>query len=90
MADMVAALTKDMRMKEQEREVEYDRQLVAASWPAKLVKLADVYDNFCDTFEDQQRVKARKKAERAIACAGDDPRLKDAVAAVGKLLDERH
>src|SRR5687768_1806066 len=48
-ADAVAALTKDGRLPEPEREAAYDRQLSAASWQARLVKLADVYDNFCDT-----------------------------------------
>jgi guanosine-3',5'-bis(diphosphate) 3'-pyrophosphohydrolase len=85
-ADTVAALTKDMRMQETPREQTYDRQLADASWQAKLVKLADVYDNFCDTFEDQQRAKAAEKARRAIACAGNDPRLQIAVEAVQRLL----
>ena len=47
-ADAVAALTKDMRLPEDERERLYDEGLVRADWRAKLIKLADVHDNFHD------------------------------------------
>ena len=47
-ADIVAALTKDMRLIEPERERAYDEQLARAGWRASLVKLADVYDNLLD------------------------------------------
>src|SRR5688572_21773059 len=36
-ARVVAALTKDMRLPEQEREAAYDRQLSTAPWQARLV-----------------------------------------------------
>jgi guanosine-3',5'-bis(diphosphate) 3'-pyrophosphohydrolase len=85
-ADAVAALTKDMRLPEPEREAAYDLQLAAATWQARLVKLADVYDNFCDSVDDAKRAKAAAKAERAIACAGDDPRLRAAVSAVAEMI----
>ena len=88
-ADTVVALTKDSRLPEPEREATYDRQLAAASWQARLVKLADVYDNFCDALDDQKRAKVAEKARRAIACAGDGPRLRVAVAAVSRLLEGR-
>ena len=87
-ADAVAALTKDARLVEQQREATYDRTLVNASWQARLVKLADVFDNYSDTFDDQMRKKVREKAKRAIACAGDEPRLQQAVAAVRTLIGE--
>ena len=47
-AGWVAALTKDMRLPEPEREAAYLRQLVAAGWPAAVCKLADIYDNLGD------------------------------------------
>jgi guanosine-3',5'-bis(diphosphate) 3'-pyrophosphohydrolase len=86
-ADSVAALTKDMRMEEAKRELAYDRQLADASWQARLVKLADAYDNYCDQFDETKRAKTVDKIRRAIVCAGDDPRLQVAVAAVKKLID---
>jgi (p)ppGpp synthase/HD superfamily hydrolase len=78
-ADAVAALTKDARLPEAEREAAYDRQLARASWQARLVKLADAYDNFSDSRNDEERRKCAAKAERAIRCAGDAPELQDAI-----------
>jgi (p)ppGpp synthase/HD superfamily hydrolase len=85
-ADAVAALTKDSRLPEHEREQAYDQQLEQASWQARLIKLGDVYDNFCDSSSGQQRQKFVEKAERAIRCAGDTPELMKAVAIVRELI----
>lgn len=85
-ADCVAALTKDARLPENEREEAYDRQLEHASWQARLVKLADVYDNYCDSSSDDQRKSFVKKAERAIQCAGDAPQLQAAIQIVRELV----
>ena len=65
-----------------------DRQLTAASWQARLVKLADVYDNYCDRPPTTSRGNLVEKVRRAIACAGDDARLQGAVTAVNELLRE--
>ena len=88
-ADTVAALTKDARMESPQREAMYDQVIATAPWQAKLIKLADVYDNICDTFEDQQCAKAALKAQRAIACAGNDVRLQTAIGIVQNLLEAR-
>jgi guanosine-3',5'-bis(diphosphate) 3'-pyrophosphohydrolase len=48
-AGWVAALTKDMRLKDDVREVAYHRALTAAGWQVQVCKLADVYDNLCDS-----------------------------------------
>lgn len=87
-ADAVAALTKDARLSEADREAAYDRGLSAASWQARAVKLADVYDNFCDAVDDAKRGKLREKAQRAIACAGDAPQLRAAIAIVRRLIEK--
>ncbi len=47
-ADVVAALTKNMALPEHQREIEYDRRLAQAPWQARLIKLADCYDNYSD------------------------------------------
>lgn len=86
-ADAVAALTKDMRKPNDIREAAYDEQLNAASWQAKLVKLADVYDNVCDAYDPKMRARAMTKGPRAIACAGDDERIAGAVRILKQLLD---
>ena len=85
-ADAVAALTKDMRLGNDKREKAYDKQLAEASWQARAVKLADVYDNFCDSPNKSMRRSAEKKIPRAVACAGDAAELADAVKIVEKLL----
>jgi guanosine-3',5'-bis(diphosphate) 3'-pyrophosphohydrolase len=86
-ADDVAAVSKDGRLPHDEREAAYDRQIAAASWQARLVKLADVYDNFCDSRTDAERGKCAEKARRAIACAGDDPQLAPAIKLVRQLIE---
>ncbi|QEL19393.1 HD domain-containing protein [Limnoglobus roseus] len=47
-ARIVVALTKDMRLPEEEREEAYRKQLVAGGWPVCVCKLADIYDNTND------------------------------------------
>lgn len=47
-ADIVAALTKNMILPEDARERDYDDRLAHADWRARLIKLADCYDNLCD------------------------------------------
>ena len=85
-ADIVAALTKDMRMPEAEREAAYDRELAGAAWQAKLVKLADVYDNTCDGGLDNITPRRLERAERALELAADDLRLAPAAELVRKLI----
>lgn len=73
-ARCVAALTKNMALPEHEREAEYDARLARADWRARLVKLADQYDNLCDMCEDDAAFCARAtaRAERAVRLADVD------------------
>ena len=66
-------------MREDLREAVYDKQLCAGPWQARMVKLADVYDNLCDAPDAATVKKMLPKAERAIALAGEDERLQPAV-----------
>jgi guanosine-3',5'-bis(diphosphate) 3'-pyrophosphohydrolase len=88
-ADVVAALTKDMRRPEALREAEYDEQLKSAPWQARLVKLADVYDYVSDCLDEGMRKKAAEKARRAVALAGAEPQLLRAVEKVRALVQDR-
>jgi len=89
-AAAVAALTKDMRLPEPEREAEYDRQIAEAGWRVKAVKLADVYDNMCDTESAPHlAAKAIDKARRVIDLVADEPLLEEAVQAVRDLIAGR-
>ena len=83
-ADLVAVLTKDMRLIEPEREKAYDAQLAAGPWEGRLIKLADVYDNLCDGETVTHTL--RDRAERALALAADDDRLARARRCVEELL----
>ncbi len=47
-ADIVSVLTKDKSLPERVRERRFNEKLANADWKAKVVKLADVYDNLCD------------------------------------------
>ena len=48
-ADWTAALTKDMRMVEADREKAYQEHLVSSPWQVAACKLADIYDNMTDS-----------------------------------------
>jgi guanosine-3',5'-bis(diphosphate) 3'-pyrophosphohydrolase len=47
-ADIVATVSKDKRLPENTREKKFNDRLQKASWKAKIVKLADIYDNVQD------------------------------------------
>lgn len=85
-ADLCAAMSKDMRLVEPERERAYDAQLAAASWTARLIKLADVYDNLSDA-DDAAREKLIGKCRRALALAEGDERLEKACRAVKEIME---
>src|SRR5713101_243885 len=48
-AGWVAALSKDKRLPEAEREKAYETQLAQAPWQVKICKLADIFDNLVDS-----------------------------------------
>ncbi len=67
-AEWVAALTKDARLPEPQREEAYCRQLAAAAPMVRLIKLADMYDNLCDVaaLSPQQRRRTAAKLRRYL------------------------
>jgi len=77
-ADIVAALTKNMALPEDAREEEYDARLANSDWRARLIKLADVYDNYCDVITQPKELQKEKladtrdKCRRALALARAD------------------
>jgi guanosine-3',5'-bis(diphosphate) 3'-pyrophosphohydrolase len=94
-ADCVAALTKNMILEEEAREKDYDRRLARADWRARLVKLADQYDNYTDAAALGARNvrKTAEKCRRAIALAEPDAAKRKetarAIAAMRRLLRRR-
>ncbi len=85
-ADYVAAMSKDMRQPEAEREIAYDEQLAAGPWQGRLIKLADVYDNLTDARTDWGRRKIIGRADRALKLANNDDQLKGACDALRGLI----
>lgn len=83
----VAALTKDMRLPEPEREPEYDRQIERSDWRPKIVKLADTVDNLLDS--DKPTGKGVEKCRRAIEIAERDgaAELERAIAHTRRVLE---
>lgn len=74
-ADIVSALTKDMRRPEPDRESEYDANLLKADWRARLIKLADVLDNLADIATSKApgaRAKHLTRCERALKLTESD------------------
>jgi (p)ppGpp synthase/HD superfamily hydrolase len=63
-ASWVAALSKDMRRPEDEREQEYKAVLAKAPWQVQVCKLADIFDNLLDSRSMPQE-KQRNTIRRA-------------------------
>ncbi len=87
-ADYVAVMTKDMRLEETIREVSYDKQLADGTWQGRLIKLADVFDNFTDSPPEKQRGYV-EKAERILSLTENDAHLQNAREHLQHLMQER-
>jgi guanosine-3',5'-bis(diphosphate) 3'-pyrophosphohydrolase len=68
-ARWVALLTKDMRLRDPEREPAYRAALTSAPWQVVVAKLADVYDNLQDstTMPHEKRVQNLRRATEYLA-----------------------
>jgi guanosine-3',5'-bis(diphosphate) 3'-pyrophosphohydrolase len=86
-ADYVAAMTKDMRLEETIREVSYDKQLADGPWQGRLIKLADVFDNFTDS-PMETRPKYIEKANRILFLTENDTQLQGAREKLMELMHE--
>ncbi len=88
-AGLVACLTKDDRLPEDHREKLFDERLAAAPWQARLIKLADAYDNLLDSATSPRMAsRALDRARRALALAGDHiPEIANAKTALVDLIE---
>ncbi len=88
----VAALTKNMALPEKKREADYDHRMELASWRVRIVKLADVYDNLCDSLTDPEAAKNRAKrvraCQRAIKIAKPDAKSRKETARAIKAVQD--
>lgn len=89
-ADIVTQLTKDKRLPEDERDATYYGQLASASREAKLVKLADAYDNVRDSADLKDPTSVLEKTQRVIAAVRDAPALRGPVSTLAQLVREHH
>ncbi len=80
-AAWVAALSKDPRLPESEREQVYRKAIQAAPWQVKVIKLADTYDNLSDVTAGGNAEKTRAKARAMLPTieSGLPERFSDAV-----------
>ncbi len=73
-ADIVSVLTKDKALPEHVREKKYNEKLLNASWKAKVVKLADLYDNLCDMsnwdIDKREKIIKLKEKREQLAFVG--------------------
>jgi len=90
-ADVVAALSKDMRLPEPRRERAYDEGLDRADWRAKLIKLADTFDNLSDPAKEADTGRVLDRCRRAVAVArrgaAERPVLDVGIRAVESLME---
>ncbi len=85
-AACVAALTKNMTLREGAREEDYERRLAAGPWQARLVKLADVLDNLSDALDaghsGPRLAKTLRKCRTALDLAAADAHRPEIAAAI--------
>lgn len=67
-AACVSCLTKNMALPESTREKEYTSRLAEGPWQARLVKLADCYDNLCDLPDLPEAQRNKKKRDALDRC----------------------
>jgi (p)ppGpp synthase/HD superfamily hydrolase len=61
-AQWVAALSKDKRLQDEEREEHYRHGLAIAPWQVQVAKLADIFDNLMDRIHTKPELRARTLA----------------------------
>lgn len=71
-ADCVAAMSKNMLLPDEAREADYDARLATAPWQARIVKLADVYDNGHDLERTMRAHKNIERCHRALELTRQD------------------
>lgn len=91
-AGWVAALSKDMRLPETEREQAYEANLATAPWQVRVCKLADIFDNLMDSRHTRSEMRARtlRRSRRYLQALRRrlPPRARGAWDIVATLLDE--
>ncbi len=90
-AAAVQCLTKDMRLREPEREKKYKEELQRAPWQVQVCKLADIHDNLLDSdhFPPHKRARTFHRSRDYMEVLTDpDERVRRAYVIVERLLNE--
>jgi guanosine-3',5'-bis(diphosphate) 3'-pyrophosphohydrolase len=85
---LVAALTKDSRLREEDRELAYQKQMESADWRVLLIKLADIYDNLYDAGQTGVKMGAGRWAKWIQQVVADDLRFKQPLALLKQLQEK--
>jgi thymidylate kinase len=89
-AQAVATLSKDKRQREDVREDDYHKKLASADWRIRLIKMADVYDNFFDSREsDLQQGSTLKNVEKVLHITSGDRYLEGCRRILASLLERK-
>ena len=87
-ARYVAALTKDARLPEEERERTFFDVLDRSPWQVRGIKMADAYDNLLDGGNKVSPQKTLEKAKKALGLGqGREPMLSQASEALRRLIE---
>ena len=87
-ARFVAALTKDARLPEEEREKTFFEVLDRSPWQVRGIKMADSYDNVLDGGNKISPEKTLAKAKKALALGkGREPQLGKGAEALALLIE---
>ena len=87
-ARYVAALTKDARLPEEERERTFFEVLDRSPWQVRGIKMADAYDNLLDGGNKASFEKTLAKAKKALTLGkGREPSLSKAAEALARLIE---
>jgi guanosine-3',5'-bis(diphosphate) 3'-pyrophosphohydrolase len=74
-AGWVASLSKDKRLRDEERETTYEAGLARAPWQVKVCKLADIFDNLLDSAHTrpEQRARVFQRSHRYLEALKSQP-----------------
>jgi thymidylate kinase len=87
-ADLVAGLTKDSRLRESQRDKEYQTRMVNADWRVRLIKVADIYDNLWDMKNTGIKVNSKYWADWLLKVVADDRRFDVAIGYLRRMLED--
>jgi guanosine-3',5'-bis(diphosphate) 3'-pyrophosphohydrolase len=87
-AELVSCLTKDSRLREAQRDEEYQNRMANADWRVRLIKAADIYDNLWDMKNTGVKVNSKRWADWLLKVVADDRRFDVAAGYLKRILED--